>query len=246
MRVFADAFWTPKAGNSEAEYEDAFWPKQPINGEFRSKFAVGDGATETSFSGLWARQLVRAYCRGQFDANNDYSGLKRLQRCWWRIVRSKPLPWFAEQKLESGTFAALIGLTFESRSSDAEDGTWRACAVGDSCLVQMRGDSLIAALPLDCSDSFTNSPALLPTRCDDQAFEQVIRSFNGEWLSGDHFYLMTDALAAWFFRATEAGDSPWVALRDLDGTRFVDWVEGARKSRKMRNDDVTLYRIETS
>ena len=70
MHVMARALWAPKAGNRSDEYEDAFWPQRTINrtvnrsGLFR--LAVADGATETSFAGLWARRLVRAYGSGCF------------------------------------------------------------------------------------------------------------------------------------------------------------------------------------
>jgi hypothetical protein len=62
--AYAQAFWLPKAGNSDSEYEDAFFPRRlkRRNGR-RLRFAVADGATETSFSGVWARLLVSSFVR---------------------------------------------------------------------------------------------------------------------------------------------------------------------------------------
>ena len=71
MHVFSRAYWMPKAGNSEAEYEDSFWPRF-LDGESNNfRFAVADGATEASFSGIWARQIVRAFGKGFEDFYDD-------------------------------------------------------------------------------------------------------------------------------------------------------------------------------
>jgi hypothetical protein len=256
MRVFAEALAMPKAGNSNSEYEDAFWPRRPVDGKMCSRFAVADGATETSFSGVWAKQLVRAYCAGFFDELPESEWLSRLRRKWWSIVRSKPLPWYAEQKIECGTFAAIVGLTL-SRDFDREDrGTWHAEAIGDSCLFQLRETNLITKFPVQASQDFTNSPLLLSSRPDMNTDIAAMVSARGEWERGDSFYLMTDAVAAWFLRVVEHGGAPWEIIRDLDSERdkpiapdsemrsLREWVETSRREGSMRNDDVTVYRIE--
>ena len=248
MRIFAEPLWTPKAGNTDSEYEDAYWPRRRIEGVTHSRFAVADGATETSFSGVWAKQLVRAYCEGFFDSPDNMEWLSALRRKWWAIVRRKPLSWYAEQKLESGAFAALLGITLYQESTTSECGVWRATAIGDSCLVHMRGSKVLTTFPITTSESFTNSPVLLSTKASANApllGDLVMRQ--GEWKSGDHFYLMTDAIAAWFFRAMEQKQSPWNIIRDFEHDPckpFLSWVQTTRKQNLMRNDDVTLYRIE--
>ena len=64
MHVFAQPFWAPKQGNEDNEYEDAFWPRKSIEHRATSfHCAVADGATETSYSGIWAKQLVRYLCK---------------------------------------------------------------------------------------------------------------------------------------------------------------------------------------
>ena len=76
MWICTQAFHTPKRGNVESEYEDAFHPERLFRRDL-SEFhcAVGDGASESAFSGEWARLLVRGYCR---------RGMSRegLQRRW--------------------------------------------------------------------------------------------------------------------------------------------------------------------
>ena len=69
----------------------------------------------------------------------------------------------------------------------------------------------------------------------------------GTWQSGDQFFLMTDALAAWFFKQYEQESRPWEVLRDLgydDSKPFEPWIAALRRNNEIRNDDVTLYRIE--
>ena len=259
MHVLHRAFWLPKAGNTVEEYEDACWPQR--EGEAGSdvfRCAVADGATETSFSGLWARLLVQSFCAGRLRRRTLRKTLPHLQRAWRQRVAAKPLPWYAEEKVRSGAFSSLVGLTIgrpcvgdgpgDDRRSGGE-GAWGAIAIGDSCLFQVRNDRLIAAFPLTRSDRFNSRPALLAS--DPRGNARLAESLaytSGCWATGDSFYLMTDALACWFLRAVEAGEQPWTALRDLtrgeQGASFAEWVAGLREAARLRNDDVTVLRVE--
>ena len=58
MRIHIQTHWLPKAGNRSEEYEYAIWPARcEVWRGARLRCAVADGATETAFSGQWARQL---------------------------------------------------------------------------------------------------------------------------------------------------------------------------------------------
>ncbi len=59
---------------------------------------------------------------------------------------------------------------------------------------------------------------------------------------------MTDAMACWFLKAYEHENFPWVIIRDLgeDGMHFKEWITQFRQEGQLRNDDVTLLRIDTS
>lgn len=249
MVFFSEVLWAQKAGNSETEYEDAFWPKGRLSGETRKELsvAIADGATESSFSGIWARQLVRAYCRGKLSSDNLRDSLVEKQRAWARFVEQKPLPWYAEEKVKKGAFSTILGLSLRDRDEVRGSGLWEALAIGDSCLVQMRGENLLASFPLSAAADFTNTPFLVGSSPEANAgIDSEVRTLSGDWQSGDKFYLMTDAIAAWFFREVEKSKAPWLALRDLetDELPFHPWVDELRNTHKMRNDDVTLYRID--
>src|SRR5260221_6490734 len=139
MRTSVRVFWLPKAGSSLAEYEDAFGRRQTgeLSGVLR--LAVTDGATETSFSGLWARLLVNSYGRGRLAEADFDAELNRIRRVWQRAVGQKPLAWYAEEKLRLGAFSSLTGLTlFPPTGRDGNGGPLQALSIGDSCLFQLR------------------------------------------------------------------------------------------------------------
>lgn len=240
----------PKAGNSEAEYEDAFWPRF-LEGESNNfRFSVADGATETSFSGIWARQIVRAFGKGHIDFENRLSNLSELQQRWWKIVHQRPLPWYAEEKALKGAFASFLGLLLEEdKALNGElQRQWKAVALGDSCLIHIRGEEILALFPLDRSESFTNRPLLLSsTQAVSDQFLEHLCVMKGAWMPGDIFYLMTDAIAHWFMRELEEGQRPWHILQELDTTdqekQFHGLIAELRMNRAIRNDDVTVLRV---
>lgn len=250
MDVHTQSFWLPKEGSSESEYEDACFPRKKWRrrGQ-RLRFALADGATEASYSGVWARLLVISFVRRAIGFDFTPQEIKPIQTKWKKRVHGKSLPWYAEEKLASGAFSSLLGLELSEEDSGVQvKHLWRAAAFGDSCLVQMRGDKIIAAFPLDDSASFTSRPDLLSSLPASQnATEGAVMNIEGSWECDDTFFLMTDALGCWFFKEKEAGRQPWNTLRDLDTTGqlpFPSWVASLRASGAMKNDDVTLIRID--
>ena len=244
MVIDAKEFWLPKHGSTDAEYEDA---SSIALKDFR--FAIADGATEASFSGIWARQLVRAFTGKKFSLPFQLEELKPLQARWQTIVHRHPLPWYAEEKVSNGAFAAFLGLELsEENGADGLKRTWRASAAGDTCLVQIRGNEIQNAFPYKDSASFNNHPDLLgSTNIFNGTGEGLISHQTGTWGCDDVFFLMTDALACWFFKSVEQGQEPWNILRDLDTEAqgsFEDFVAGLRSANVMKNDDVTLVRVD--
>lgn len=191
MRARVRTQWLPKRGNHPHEYEDAFRPTTCDRDAVVLRCAVADGATETSFSGLWANQLVAAYCRGQLGPRRWETTLERLQLRWKDAVDSRELPWYAEEKARAGAFSAIVGITFSARpariadidSLPAPDAAslaattgaleaphpahasgpirWTAMGLGDSCLLQVRDNRLVRSFPLSDSADFSNRPRLL-------------------------------------------------------------------------------------
>jgi hypothetical protein len=229
----------PKRGNSAEEYEDAL-----ASNDQRGRYAIADGASESSYASVWARLLVSAFVNAATaDLAHWAAWLPSLQQRWAAQVGNAALPWFAEIKLQQGAFATFLGVAVQDRR-------WQAVAVGDSCLFQTRSGRLHQAFPLVCSDDFGTTPWLVGSRgCDAEDVEKRTRRAEGDWHPGDRLWLMTDALAKWFLEQVEVCGRPWTDLdRLLQATSpqqaFGDWVAGLRDTDRLHNDDVTLMMLQ--
>jgi hypothetical protein len=263
----SQGFWLPKAGNSDADYEDAFAITQ-------SSVAIADGATESSFARVWAEALVEGFTNehaveAELEPTLEDSGgrwwttrdlreyVAPLQRAWKAKVPWDRLAWFAEDKARSGAFATLLVFQFlrdsprvgeeqELKCHGAEPGLrWQALAIGDSCLFQIRDDTIRVAFPLVLAEQFNSRPILLSSNAanNDRVWETVTICY-GDCRAGDTFLFATDALACWIMTEAEAGDKPWHALCGLESqAEFSALVTRLREHHSIRNDDVTLVRI---
>lgn len=252
--------WVPKAGNTRKEYEDAFYPpeagRRPAS---EARFSIADGATEGIYSKWWARILTASF--GENVAGGFQESLSRAHTRWnrrleghlaRRRLKGREVHWYEEQAIEAGTYSSLLQLTLRPgpSSEGGLKGTWSAVAVGDSCLFQTRGQELITCFPLRCSSSFNDRPFLIcsnPAR--NRGIEMAMAAAGGEWRGEDTFFLMTDALARWFLTEFESSRDPWrtldeVAMNGRDG-QFTRWVAGLRQQKIMKNDDVTMMRIDS-
>ena len=174
--------------------------------------------------------------------------LDQLRKDWQLGVEGKELPWYAEEKLQFGAYAALLGMQVNS------DRTWEAEAIGDCCVMHLRADALLCSFPLSDSESFNNSPGLLSSKGSTETSEANLKMF-GTWEPGDCFLLLSDALACWALRRQDDTDSNLIRLSALsDANQFSDLITWQRVrsdednalSIKMRNDDVTLMRVNVS
>ncbi|MBZ0234751.1 MAG: protein phosphatase 2C domain-containing protein [Deltaproteobacteria bacterium] len=248
MEILAETFWIQKAGCSEEEYEDAASTTSeapaPLHG-FRA--AIADGATDSSFSGRWAQLLTRKFVEVDRSVDDLESLLPEIQDLWASEVDQRALPWYAAEKATMGAFSSLLGVAFQA-TEDGREG-WRAVAVGDSCLVQVRRNELVVArFPISESSHFTASPFLIASRPGrNVSIGDHVRLTEGDVQPEDTFYLMTDALACWFISDEEDGRTPWSILKDLhtaDGEIFPALVARLRAESALKNDDCTLVRID--
>jgi hypothetical protein len=250
------SFSIQKQGNSPEENEDACCPSR--NREFTSRalrVAISDGATEGALSRQWAQLLVRTFCK--LTTSRATRVIETAQHEWKLFLEGylrdraeyRPLQWYEESMLEQGAFASLLGLQIGARETRGGRNPWHAVAMGDSCLFQVRGEDLVAKFPMQHSNEFNSRPLLLPSN--PLLFEAALKNVKSEsgcWHPGDSFYLATDALSAWFLSQVERRQMPWHVLRDLDTTEemkpFPEWVADLTRGRQMKNDDVTLLRVD--
>lgn len=167
--------------------------------------------------------------------------LASAQEEWCVGVPWDRIPWHGEAKAKAGTFATLLGLTVTATSGSPRRLSWRAVAVGDSCLFVVRDDRLWLSFPLEDAAQFDNSPALICSNPDNVGeLWGDIRQSEGECVAGDSFILASDALACWFLDRAAQGEKPWKTLLALDASGWAAWVEEQRRAGLMRNDDMTL------
>ena len=146
--------------------------------------------------------------------------------------------------MAKGSFSTLLGLSFDD--SKPEGGFWVAYSVGDSCLIQLRGQ-VVDTFPEIGSTDFGNSPNLIASN--PLYNKELLNKVNvkaGEFNYGDNFYLMTDAIANWFITQLEEAKKPWLTLDeflDHENEGLCDYITLLRDEGRLKNDDVTIARV---
>jgi len=245
MKACVNAFRLQKAGNADSEYEDSFWPQTSCEQTLPARIAVADGATDAVYSGLWANILVRAWGRRRIKTASFPEGVGKQAKIWQRIIRHRRKPWYVEEKVRLGTYAAFIGVDLD-HTPGSSSGSWSAIACGDCCLFHVRDTELITPFPVSRSSEFSNSPLLLSTSGMNRDDLNRVQTATGSWEEGDCFYLMSDALAYWFMAKCELGAVPWQLLSDITLARqpsFQVWVQDLRERHELKNDDCTLVSV---
>jgi hypothetical protein len=243
----------PKNGNSTSENEDAkvILPRRHVESSAFLRCAVSDGATQASFSRLWAKLLVN-------EAVQFKPSLKRLddvihnsQLSWANQIASYDLPWHATEKVKKGAFATLLWLSINKM--DATGGTYKTLALGDSNLFVIRKESLHISFPIQDSRKFGNDPILIssiPARNENVA--ERIKILDDVWTVGDEFFLATDALAYYLLKKFEQNDNYFSSLQEILNKRMVHydafhlWIQSLREENELKNDDTTLIWIRTT
>lgn len=163
------------------------------------------------------------------------------------------LPWHAEEKVKQGSFATLLWFRIR-KGAQLSGGPWRVFAIGDSCIVQIRGENIIEKHPIQHSTDFNRDPILISSLQHKNQFLEKTepKPKTGKWLSGDDFFLMTDAFAQWFLKTHEDGGNPAdeikLIINDAENSqiKFDQWINQLRTRKLIRNDDTTLLWVKPS
>lgn len=236
----------PKAGAlSPGECEDRWAVSDKGGAAVPFYAAVSDGASDGFMSGEWAELLVREWVG---EGNGGIGNWNVLSAKWNQMARAAPLSWHAEARRNKGAFATLLGIAlYPPNETDAGSNcAWRATSTGDSVLFLVRENSLFAAFPVSRSGDFSALPSLVGTSPPFFSPETATRGeqAGGTWQPGDDFFLMTDALGAWFLREVEQKRAPWRWLLGLQSAaEFARRVGELRTARGLQNDDVTLVHL---
>lgn len=213
------------------------------------RFCIADGATEGFGSRYWARLLVKHWTRSErpiITPEQLISWATALGSRFERHWRRRKLPWFAEEKAQSGAFAAFVGLNFiESQ----EQLYWQAVAIGDACLVLLRHNTVITSFPLDNPEDFGFRPVLLPSNSNGrQRILDRVEIRSAPVNAADSFYLLTDAIAVWFLRAAKSAPEEITKLEQMldrgKHTELAEFLNSARSNGALRNDDIGIVRVQ--
>jgi hypothetical protein len=243
-RILVRHFVLPKEGSGAEECEDAVAFDA---GSLR--FAVADGASEAFDARRWATRLAAEWVgavRAPLTAAEFGPWLKEQGEWLHASWEGKKLPWYAEEKRRAGSFAAFVGLRLEA---DGRGMSWRAVALGDSCLVQRRGGEVVSSFPLDSHEAFNSTPWLVPSSggARETALSRLAER-EGRAEAGDTFLLMTDALSAWYLENSARRDPRAEEFDSLlaasENNSLLELVRRERAAARLKDDDVAAVRIE--
>jgi hypothetical protein len=247
----AVVFHEPKVGSVETEWEDGAGhdPGDPVTRR-SARCIVVDGATEAYDSIRWVGQLVDSFLGIQPEggspaltdrAMDEWFGL--MQDRWLQTAPTSFGSIFEERKFaDDGSFATLLGC--EIRDLDGARPRWEAVALGDTVLFHVRGTELLEQFPpLGAEDFGLNPDGVFTQPSARERMRSRLTRAEGRLAVGDRLFLATDALADWMVRT--GGDLLWRTLDRLDHpTLFRRLVADRRRTGEMKNDDVTLMRVE--
>lgn len=244
FRVSVRQFVIPKEGSTAEECEDAVAFDA---GSLR--FAVADGATEAFDARRWAARLAAEWVgavRAPLTAREFGPWLKEQGEWLHASWEGRKLSWYAEEKRRAGSYAAFVGLRLEASGRRM---SWRALALGDSCLVHRRGGEVLDSFPLDSHEAFTSTPSLVPSseHSREAALSRLVER-EGRAEPGDTFLLMTDALSAWYLETSARRDPCAEEFDSLlaasENGPLSELVRRERAAARMKDDDVAVVRIE--
>ena len=230
----------PKLDHEASECEDAI----AIDTQ-TCRFAVADGATEAFDARNWAERLAQHWVQRKstltLEEFREWVAAegRELHDSWNGLT----LSWYSEEKARKGSFAALVGVELDLKNESA---SWKAIALGDTCLLHCRKGTLVKSLPLKCSESFNSAPVLVAS--DSSLHEtsmQSVVTHSGICQAGDVLLLLSDAAASWCLQRFEN--------KDLDVPEFLsvksdgelqEFFDTERMAGRIRNDDLAIVRIE--
>jgi hypothetical protein len=252
--IQAVVFHEAKAGSADVEWEDGagYDPGDPATGR-NARCIVVDGATEAYDSIRWVSQLVDSFLGihpvGGAPALTDRAmdeWFARMQDQWVQNAPAAFASIFEERKFrEDGSFATLLGCEIHGLAGPRPH--WSAVALGDTVLFHVRGTRVLAQFPALAAEDFGLNPDGVFTQ--PSARERMrarLGRADGSLAIGDRLFLATDAFAEWMVRLGRLdGGRLWRTLTRLDHpARFRGIVADHRRAGAMKNDDVTLMRVE--
>lgn len=241
MRISIKGFIAPKKSELFNDCADRYAYDQ-----FQNKFAISDGVSKSFFPKIWADVLVNKWVNEVWNSDDEF--ITDCQSQWLNqvtaIVNKPEAKWFTKNafnRREPG-LATFVGLEFHKKKKDWH---WRAYALGDSFMFfvpkkskKPSKDYIVLSSKQD-PIIFDNYPDYLSSIGDKHKGVKVPKE---GLLEPGTFFLMTDALAEWFWNdhKNAIGEiSLW-----QNQTDFERFVNEERYNEKLGNDDSAFLSIE--
>jgi hypothetical protein len=229
----------PKLDHEASECEDAI-----AFDTNTARFAVTDGATEAFHARQWATNLAEHWVRNESTLTLEEFRKwvadegRELHDSWSGLT----LSWYSEEKARAGSFAAFVGVELDLKTDTP---SWKAIALGDTCLLHCRGGVLLKSLPLSRSESFNSAPVLVASnsKLHGTTMQSVVID-SGSCENGDVLLLMSDAAAAWCLQRFEQSDFDANFLTAKADEELIRFFDDEREAGRIRNDDLAVLRIE--
>jgi hypothetical protein len=239
MEIAVRGFITHKKGELYSDCRDNYAYNNSAN-----KFAISDGVSKSFYPGIWSELLVDTFVgQDQFD---EQELIRKCQEEWLirveRVVKGDNVKWFtwgAYKRNEAG-LATFVGLQLQK-----ELGKWRSWTLGDSFLFfvprnfKAFDQDAIIHTSKPAPYKFDNFPDYYASRGNHHHGTLAIKE---EELKMGSFYLMTDAMAEWFYTEKEnaiAKVAEWHSQED-----FVRFIGQARAEEKIKDDDCSILIID--
>lgn len=209
--------------------------------------ALADGASSAWRAGAWAAALVDAWVarpprrpRGGGDADGLLRWIETVRESFTLPDDGAERAWFAEAAAARGAHAALLGLRVSGLGGRRP--RLRTVAVGDVCLLLVRGGALTLALPVDDPDAFDARPTLVSSLPGGAPERDAVVVDERPVQVGDVLLAASDALAAFLLRVGREQPELWEVVAGVDRDGFVALVAEGLRSGLLERDDVTLVR----
>lgn len=209
------------------------------------RVAVSDGVGQSVMPAEWAKLLVDAYLRDEWNPGNSTYPLmeKWIQLAWDYVNEQKKQgknPWLLENCLinKDGAAATFCGLQFTHRND------WRASILGDSSLVILDGENRIAQLLSSKEGAFDFRPDYYESFGNNKG---EIRIVSGQLENEQKILLVSDPFSELFqnIKGTESEIPIISRILSIFNTKdFNTLVDSFRTDYHMHNDDSTLVIIE--
>jgi hypothetical protein len=231
--ITAAGFSVAKIGERDDACEDAF----AFDLE-RAVFAVADGASSSFGAREWAHTLAEGFVAAPpaGRAADEVAAWHARMAEQFNARDTSSTEWFNEAAAQRGAHATLLGVRLFRSGGRA---MWEAVAAGDSCLLQVRDASLVAAFPMEDGASFGSHPSLVGSAEPEWDGLARFRWATGVVLPGDCLLLMTDAVAEWAL--SDRQRSAFLGSADLATVQHT-LVEG-RAAGDLVNDDLTVLKV---